>query len=431
VFYELFSGGDVPPSEISSLPFSNGAFVSLPILSLHGSSGDQSYTNESKRHQGTSGPGQHLGLCELSFEYLKLMGVPGPVCQLILDMLDCVYGEFSRNECYTKMTDVTVDLQLMIDKPHKFLRGLDVEKLSVTGLPLNVTVFSRERELACIQACYHRSISGSCSAEMAILVGELGTGKTTLAHRVGQFVLSQGGIFLNGKFPPHPYQGRPFSALSSAFDQYCDILIRNKDSEWAQLVTGKLWSTLGEDAIHLIQVIPKLSYICTRNGNSNAMDAVFDRNCNYALQRLHYLMCQFVEVITSFSSATILTLFLDDIQFIDEASISVLNQLLMKGHRRFFCLFSCRDDEMQEDHPFWEMIRNIGGFGIKPTTIKLDCITRNALNEMVSDLLCLPRRKVRSLSDIVFNKTKGEPGEIIILQPPKIVPIQHLRPISF
>jgi predicted ATPase len=115
-----------------------------------------------------------------------------------------------------------------------------------------------------------------------------------------------------------------------------------------------------------------------------------------------------VEVISSVSPVAV-TLFLDDIQWADAASISVLKQILMKGQARFFFLGCCRDDEMQNDHPFWKMTENVDVFGIKTTVVKLHGMEKDTLNEMVSDLLCLSPRLVRPLSEIVFNKTKGNP----------------------
>jgi predicted ATPase len=152
-------------------------------------------------------------------------------------------------------------------------------------------------------------------------------------------------------------QGKPFSALASAFDQYFDELTRVKDSsDWAHVVASKLLSALGEDSVELlIKIIPKLSCIlaCKTNAGT-ANDSAFDKDCQHSMHRLRYLLCQFVEVISSVSPVAV-TLFLDDIQWADAASISVLKQILMKGQARFFFLGCCRDDEMQNDHPFWKM----------------------------------------------------------------------------
>ena len=137
MLYELFTGGEIPPSNLRAIALCESAFVSLSTLTLvnNNSESDKNIPpshGNNKRHQGqsTSSNGD-IGLCELSCEYLRLMGITGPICNLIFNMLDSVYGDLSGNESYTNMAQVAYDLQLlMIDKPSKFLRGLDMDKVS-------------------------------------------------------------------------------------------------------------------------------------------------------------------------------------------------------------------------------------------------------------------------------------------------------------
>eukprot|EP00804_Cyclotella_cryptica_P018768 CCRYP_007259-RA/>CCRYP_007259-RA protein AED:0.28 eAED:0.28 QI:0/1/0.66/1/1/1/3/2507/1005 len=265
------------------------------------------------------------------------------------------------------------------------------------------TVFPREEEFKTIQSCYHCSVKQSY--EIAIIVGESGTGKSWLAQRVRRFVVAQGGLFLSGKFD-QMQQVTPFSVLAAAFDQYCDMLVRQKEADWAKLVVHKLSVGLGPDASHLIGVIPKLSQILTHD--LGLEDSVHDQNSVHALQRLCYLLSQFVEVICSYSLVPV-TLCLDDVQWADTASILVLNQVLTKVHKNFFFLACCRSVEVEKDDPFWNLIGNLRAFSINATVVKVNSMKKDTLNQMVAELLCLPPRVVRSLSDIVYNKTKGNP----------------------
>jgi predicted ATPase len=74
----------------------------------------------------------------------------------------------------------------------------------------------------------------SVSSEIAILKGASGAGKSFLTQLVGSFIISKGGLFLMGKFD-QMQQSRPFSALASALDQYCDILISQLGSLFGQI----------------------------------------------------------------------------------------------------------------------------------------------------------------------------------------------------
>ena len=138
MFYELFTGGEVPPENLRAIAMCTNAFVSLSTLTLVNKlDEDQTSSNDNnKRHQSASSSVGHMGLCKISCEYLRLTGISSSICTMIFNMLDSVYGELSGNESYTSTTQVASDLQLMIDKPSKFLQGLDMEKLSVSGLPI-------------------------------------------------------------------------------------------------------------------------------------------------------------------------------------------------------------------------------------------------------------------------------------------------------
>lgn len=123
VLYELLSGGEKPPKVLFDLGSSAGAFVSLLTMTLvkEKDIGDSSSPAEPKHRQCPSG-----SLCQISHEYLRLISVHGPLCWLIFNMLDCVYGDMSGNETYQCIADVLYDLQLMLDHP-KYLRGLNME----------------------------------------------------------------------------------------------------------------------------------------------------------------------------------------------------------------------------------------------------------------------------------------------------------------
>jgi predicted ATPase len=244
------------------------------------------------------------------------------------------------------------------------------------------------------------------SAELAIISGVSGSGKTTMANKLGAFVIANGGSFLSGKFDQMTIQS--FSAIASAFDNFCSSLVFDCDT--SSLIASKLRAALGSDLHFLAQMIPNLRLIL--NDEDASCDPIYNQDCVDAQQRLYYLLCQFVEVICTCLEG-IIVLFIDDMQWADPASISIISHLLktsrsMQGGKLFF-LASCRDDEMTSDHPFRTMIESVSSFGFKTTEVKLGCMTKDTVNNVVSNLLHLSPRLVASLSDVVYHKTKGNP----------------------
>ena len=313
----------------------------------------------------------------VSFTYLFNLICHCLYPKLIFNMLDCIHGDLSGNDSYSKISDVCLDLQLMIDKPSKFLlNSFYAGVQSFSEHQIKETFMPREDEFARLQACYRRSISAS--SEVAIITGESGTGKSWLAERVGRFVVAEGGLFLTGKFQTN--EAAPFSALAAAFDQYCDLLIAERDSDWVKNTCQKLHTILGQDGVrYLIKIIPKLSKLTDQHLSYTDIDNARVESV-HAPQRLCYFISTFVAVISTNSKVSIV-LMLDDLQWADTASFQVLNQLLKRKLTKFFFMGSCRDDDLPGGHALWEMLDNTRSFGLNTTVIKLDCMSKPTLNQ--------------------------------------------------
>eukprot|EP00986_Skeletonema_menzelii_P003124 scaffold916_cov129-Skeletonema_menzelii.AAC.3 len=82
-------------------------------------------------------------MCAVSIEPLKARGVPGPLCDLIANMLDAAdavgNARLGREDVYRDVSDVRDDLQLMLEKPSIYLYDQDMRRLSTTGLQFGGT----------------------------------------------------------------------------------------------------------------------------------------------------------------------------------------------------------------------------------------------------------------------------------------------------
>eukprot|EP00984_Skeletonema_dohrnii_P007942 scaffold2926_cov109-Skeletonema_dohrnii-CCMP3373.AAC.14 len=445
VFYQIFSGGERPAElelkQIEERPdaFENGTeeedlfegfdpFLQSGTVDLVGELGmhehllgdyklsdddSTSYEHDIGIGIGLLGDGprkkrsqnESCNMCAVSVEPLKEKCLSGALCDLIANMLDCTNGTLRKDETYHDMSDVRDDLQLMFDKPSIYLHDQDMGRLTMTGLQFGDTVFGRNAELSTIKDAYRRTVSGD--RELVTIYGQSGTGKSLLAHEFGKHVLSHGGVLLSGKFDQLE-QGKPFSALASAFNQYCGTLLQNCELKQSkQKLTHQINHALGGEAYHLAKLIPNLATILGVELHS----IIHDEGCIYARKRLQYLLCRFVEVISN-SSAAPVTLFLDDLQWADSASIEAVNQLLLTGglaaqNTSFFFLGCYREGETDNFNPLWRSLCNNNLVNARSTEVKLDCMDEHTLNRMVSETLCLSPRLTRTLSNVTYHKTKG------------------------
>ena len=185
-----------------------------------------------------------------------------------------------------------------------------------------------------------------------------------------------------------------------------------QDESTVEMVSTALQRNLGDEMPSLVNAMPNLrgilgnDFLCDRDEDS---DVAVD-----AQKRSRYLFCQFVEIILGCQEEP-LVLFLDDCQWIDAASVALLNQMLMipnksatNKQRRFFFFGCCRDDEVNKVHPLTLMLSSLETFGIKRTNIMLTSMSKETVNKMVSTSLSLLPRLTRPLSDILcITKQRG------------------------
>jgi len=105
-----------------------------------------------------------------------------------------------------------------------------------------------------------------------------------------------------------------------------------------------------------------------------------------------------------------LQLFLDDMQWADSTALDVIHTILSDtmGSCMFF-VGTYRDNEVRIDHDIFDLMERLEISNVQTTRVSLTGLNKDDLNTMISDALCLYPRICKSLSDILFQKTKGNP----------------------
>ena len=101
---------------------------------------------------------------------------------------------------------------------------------------------------------------------------------------------------------------------------------------------------------------------------------------------------------------------MDDLQWADDAALDMVRTFLSDtmGSCMFF-VGTYRDNEVQVGHALFDLMENLEISNVPTNKVSLTGLDQASLNEMISDALCLYPRICKSLSDIVFQKTKGNP----------------------
>ncbi len=436
-FYELFSGGQITAAEGTSQQFSAPQITCSPSFSAPLTTSMPSFSRQTSEEvcgntiggvaliDITGGPAKkrsqdNISLdgsshkmmlrtqpVSISVEPLKMLGVPTALCDLISYMLEgrSSSGHDANEESYQFISEIRDDLKLMIDSPDAYLRDIDLVQAANSGLQFGTSLHGRETELQALKECYQRSISSEY--EVAMICGVSGIGKSKLSEEFIRYANESGSIVLIGRCDK--LQSQPLHAVSSLFHRYCATLSM-KNHSMAQKVATALKENMGDDMAPLVNAIPNLANLFgddfkpKENESDTAMDAQ---------KRLQYLFCEFVAVVSSCHEVPLI-LFLDDCQWIDNASVALLNQIMMRlgshPNGQGFFFGSYRDDEMNDMHPLNLMLSSLNSLcGIKTTNINLTPMSNGDVNEMLSSTLSLLPRITRPLANILHHKTKGSP----------------------
>jgi predicted ATPase len=123
---------------------------------------------------------------------------------------------------------------------------------------------------------------------------------------------------------------------------------------------------------------------------------------------MQFLFTQLLNVISSFSKP--ISLLLDDMQWADIASLLLVGNLLsvvIGGSKSVFFAFCYRDDEVSNNEPFNTWLSSVALCSME--SIKLENMTAEDVNRLVSESLHLSPRITRPLSSVLHRKTGGNP----------------------
>ncbi len=238
-------------------------------------------------------------------------------------------------------------------------------------------------------------LSGS---EMMLVAGFSGIGKTAVVNEVHKPIVRQRGYFIKGKYDQF---GRniPLAAFVQAFRDLMGQLLSESDAG-LQIWKTKILTAVGDSGQVLIDVIPELELIIGKQPPATELSGSAAQN------RFNLLIQKFVQVFTRAQRP--LVMFLDDLQWADSASLKLL-QLLMSETGHLLILGAYRDREVSPVHPFILTVDEIVKTGAAVNTITLQALSLADLNELVADTLNCDRTLAQPLTELVYQKTKGNP----------------------
>ncbi len=257
-------------------------------------------------------------------------------------------------------------------------------------------LYGRESEVATLLAAFDRVSSGR--AEILMVAGHSGIGKTAIVQEVHKPIVRQQGYFIKGKFDQFQ-RNIPFAAFLQACRDLLGQLSGESDSQ-LQTWKTKLLAAVGENGRVLIDVIPELERII------GIQLPVPELSASASQQRFNLTLQRFMRVFASAEHP--LVIFLDDLQWADLASLNLF-QLLMQDVAHLLLLGAYRDNEVSPIHPLNLTIDELQKAGVTVNTITIQPLGFRDLNRLVADTLSCDLQIAEPLARLVAQKTQGNP----------------------
>lgn len=236
--------------------------------------------------------------------------------------------------------------------------------------------------------------------EMTLVGGYSGIGKSVLVQELYKPITQQRGYFISGKFDQFQ-RNIPYSAVVLAFQSLVRQLLAESEAQLAQW-REKLLAAVGVNGQVIIDVIPEIELIIGSQQPVQPLEPTEAQN------RFNAVFQNFIRVFCQRSHP--LVIFLDDLQWADSGSLKLLEVMMTDDNMEYLLLLGAyRDNEVGPNHPASLALARLRQQGGIINCINLDPLNLEEITQMIADTLHSDQETVKSLAQLVFQKTSGNP----------------------
>jgi predicted ATPase/serine phosphatase RsbU (regulator of sigma subunit)/tRNA A-37 threonylcarbamoyl transferase component Bud32 len=264
------------------------------------------------------------------------------------------------------------------------------------NLHLPQKLYGREKEIKTFIKTFESISDGR--TEMMLIAGYSGVGKTALVREVHKPMTAKRGYFAAGKFDQFK-KNVPYSAISQAFNEFCRYLLRENPETLAKW-RSKIREALGNNGQIIIDVIPDLELVIGQQPPVAKVGATETQN------RFQMFFLNFVRVLCDKDHPFIL--FIDDLQWVDSASLALLKTILLDEDIQYlFIIGAYRDNEVDNTHPLFITLCELEKAQARIKQIELKNLLEADIQQLLQDTLNQKGPEMQALSDLIYQKTQG------------------------
>ena len=260
-------------------------------------------------------------------------------------------------------------------------------------------LYGRAREAETLLAAFERVVE-SGAPELVLVSGYSGIGKSSVVNELHKALVPSRGLFASGKLDQQK-RDIPYSTLAQAFQSLVRPLLGKSDAELARWREALLVA-LGPNGGLMTDLVPELKLIVGEQLPIPELEP------QQALGRFQLVFRRFIGVFASAEHP--LVLFLDDLQWLDAATLDLLEDLLTQVDvQHLLVIGAYRDNEVDAAHPLTGKLTVIRSSGAKVSEVRLGPLDHGHIGRLIADALHCELEDAASLSELVHTKTAGNP----------------------
>jgi predicted ATPase/transcriptional regulator with GAF, ATPase, and Fis domain len=263
-------------------------------------------------------------------------------------------------------------------------------------------LYGRERELGELMAAFDETCAGRTG--LLLVSGYSGIGKTSLIGELHAPIARRRGYLVSGKFD-QVVRNIPYGALLQACRRLLWQILAESEDRLAAWREELLAALAGNGAV-LAEVLPEVELIIGRQEPPPPLDAAEAQN------RFRYVFQNFVGVLARQDHP--LVIFLDDLQWVDAATLDALQALVTAPELRHLLVIGAyRSNEVDEGHLLTWGIRRLEQSGAPLRHLSLGPLAQDDVLGFLGDTLHAPADTLQPLAELISQKTDGNPFFVI------------------
>jgi hypothetical protein len=260
-------------------------------------------------------------------------------------------------------------------------------------------LYGRKREIDTLLAAFDRVVATG-TPELVLVSGYSGIGKSSVVNELHKALVLPRGLFASGKFDQYK-RDIPYATLAQAFQSLVRSLLTQSKEELGQWREA-LREALGPNGQLIVNLVPELEFVIGKQ------PPVANLPSQDAKNRFQLVFRRFLTVFARPEHP--LALFLDDLQWLDTATLDLLEHLVTHPEVRHLLLVGAyRDNEISPSHPLLRTLDAIRGVDARVHKMLLEPLELDDVGSLIADALHCEFERARPLAELVQEKTGGNP----------------------